>query len=75
MVNRDTVPTASAGASTLDPYRRFATALLGLRLPAAFVDLDAIDRNGERLGTRAQGVPVRLVTKSIRSVAMLFCSP
>ena len=40
MVSRDTVPTASAGASTLDPYRRFATALSGLRLPAAFVDLD-----------------------------------
>lgn len=71
MVNRDTVPTASAGASTLDPYRRFATALSGLRLPAAFVDLDAIDRNGERLGVRARGLPVRLVTKSIRSVAIL----
>ena len=71
MVNRDTVPTASAGASTLDLYRRFATALAGQRLPAAFVDLDAIDRNGEQLGVRARGLPVRLVTKSIRSVAML----
>ncbi len=71
MVNRDTVPTAIAGASTVDPYRRFATALAGQRLPAAFIDLDALDRNGDRMGARARGLPVRLVTKSIRSVAML----
>lgn len=71
MVDRESVVPAWSGASAPDAYRRYADGLAGERLPAAFVDLDALDRNGARLGRRAAGLPVRLVTKSIRSVAIL----
>ncbi|MGU3317477.1 alanine racemase [Sphingomonas sp. M6A6_1c] len=71
MVDRASVASARTGASAANAYRLYADALAGERLPAAFVDLDALDRNGERLGARAAGLPVRLVTKSIRSVAIL----
>jgi D-serine deaminase-like pyridoxal phosphate-dependent protein len=48
-------------------------ALAGERLPAAFVDLDALDRNLERqtamLAPRA--TPLRIATKSVRAVGIL----
>ncbi|RMB26716.1 D-serine deaminase-like pyridoxal phosphate-dependent protein [Sphingomonas sp. PP-F2F-G114-C0414] len=71
MDDRDRFAPAATGAPTSDPYRRYVDALGAVRLPAAFVDLDALDRNGDRLGVRARGMPVRLVTKSIRSVGVL----
>jgi len=49
-------------------YRR---ALAGEPLPAAFVDLGALRTNLESLLLRAGALPVRLVTKSIRSVGLL----
>ena len=52
-------------------YERFKTALAGAHLPAAFIDLDALDANVADLRTRAGGLPIRLVTKSVRSVAIL----
>ena len=52
-------------------YHRFKTALAGAHLPAAFVDLDALDANVADLRARAGGLPIRLVTKSVRSVAIL----
>jgi len=52
-------------------YDAYKTALAGFRLPAAFVDLDALAANLASLRTRAGGLPIRLVTKSIRSVAIL----
>ena len=52
-------------------YDDYRTALAGARLPAAFVDLDRFDANLESLRRRAGGLPIRLVTKSIRSVAIL----
>ena len=52
-------------------YERYKTALAGTRLPAAFIDLDALDANLADLRTRAGGLPIRLVTKSVRSVAIL----
>ena len=55
-------------ATTYDTFRR---ALAGQRLPAAFVDLDALAANLADLRARAGGLPIRLVTKSIRSVAIL----
>ena len=51
-----------------DDYRK---ALAGHRLPAAFVDLDALDANLAGLRARAGTLPIRLVTKSVRSVAIL----
>jgi D-serine deaminase-like pyridoxal phosphate-dependent protein len=52
-------------------YDRFRRALAGRRLPAAFVDLDALDANLADLLRRADTLPIRLVTKSVRSVAIL----
>ncbi len=52
-------------------YEHFRQALAGHRLPAAFVDLDALAANAADLRRRSGGLPIRLVTKSIRSVAIL----
>jgi D-serine deaminase-like pyridoxal phosphate-dependent protein len=52
-------------------YGYYRDALAGARLPAAFIDLDALDANLVDLRGRAGGLPIRLVTKSIRSVAIL----
>jgi len=52
-------------------YPRFRSALAGVRLPAAFVDLDALDANLADLRRRAGALPIRLVTKSVRSVGIL----
>jgi D-serine deaminase-like pyridoxal phosphate-dependent protein len=55
----------------MSDYATYRNALAGRRLPAAFVDLDALDANLADLRRRAGALPIRLVTKSIRSVAML----
>ena len=52
-------------------YDTYKKALAGQRLPAAFIDLDALSANLADLRARAGGLPIRLVTKSIRSVAIL----
>jgi len=52
-------------------YDYYRNALAGQRLPAAFVDLDALSANLADLRTRAGALPIRLVTKSVRSVAIL----
>jgi len=52
-------------------YGHYRDALVGARLPAAFIDLDALAANLADLRTRSGGLPIRLVTKSIRSVAIL----
>ena len=52
-------------------YEAYRNALSGQRLPAAFIDLDALAANLADLRARAGGLPIRLVTKSIRSVAIL----
>jgi D-serine deaminase-like pyridoxal phosphate-dependent protein len=52
-------------------YGYFKRALAGRRLPAAFVDLDALDANLADLRERAGRLPIRLVTKSVRCVAIL----
>ena len=56
---------------TAADYDFYRTALAGHRLPAAFIDLDAFTANLADLRPRAGGLPIRLVTKSIRSVAIL----
>ena len=57
-------------AATPD-YDFYRGALAGIRLPAAFVDLDALAANLADLRARSGGLPIRLVTKSIRCVAIL----
>lgn len=52
-------------------YETYRNALAGHRLPAAFIDLDALSANLADLRARAGGLPIRLVTKSIRAVAIL----
>lgn len=52
-------------------YDDWRAALAGHRLPAAFVDLDAFDANLASLRQRAGGLPIRLVSKSVRCVALL----
>jgi D-serine deaminase-like pyridoxal phosphate-dependent protein len=54
-------------------YRQVRAALAGQRLPAAFVDLDAFDRNLGRVvaQTRAHQIPLRVASKSVRVVALL----
>ena len=55
-----------------DPdYDQWRNALAGVRLPAAFVDLDALRANAADLRARAGALPIRLVTKSVRSVEIL----
>jgi D-serine deaminase-like pyridoxal phosphate-dependent protein len=56
---------------TRPEYGDYRAALAGAHLPAAFVDLDALAANLADLRARAGGLPIRLVTKSIRSVAIL----
>ncbi len=52
---------------------RLRGAVAGERLPCLLLDLDAFDRNAERLaaGARAAGVTLRLATKSVRAPALL----
>jgi D-serine deaminase-like pyridoxal phosphate-dependent protein len=52
-------------------YDFYKSALAGQRLPAAFVDLDALSANLAGLRARAGALPIRLVTKSVRCVAIL----
>jgi len=48
-----------------------AAFLQGERLPAAFVDLDAFDRNAAHVVALAGDLPVRLATKSVRVAALI----
>jgi D-serine deaminase-like pyridoxal phosphate-dependent protein len=52
-------------------YSYYRQALAGERLPAAFIDLDCLDANLDSMRQRAGGLPIRLVTKSVRSVAII----
>lgn len=47
-------------------YNNFRSALQGTALPCAFVDLDALDANIQTVLSQADGLPVRLASKSIR---------
>lgn len=54
-------------------YDRYSSLLAGETLPAALVDLDAVDRNVETLlaPVRANGKTLRIASKSVRCVALL----
>lgn len=51
--------------TTVD-YAYYSSALDGVRLPAAVLDLDALEANARAVLTRAGKLPVRLGSKSIR---------
>lgn len=52
-------------------YPYYRAALTHHRLPAAFIDLDHFATNLEQLRLRAGNLPIRLVTKSVRSVEVI----
>jgi D-serine deaminase-like pyridoxal phosphate-dependent protein len=52
-------------------YAYYRDILAGQCLPAAFIDLDCLNANLDSLRKRAGVLPIRLVTKSIRSVAII----
>lgn len=55
------------------PYDEARTALRGRRLPAVLVDLDALERNVDRVAEmiRDRGTPLRMATKSVRVVDLI----
>jgi D-serine deaminase-like pyridoxal phosphate-dependent protein len=50
---------------------RYDSLFASVAPPFAFVDVDALRRNAEAMLTQAQGLPIRVASKSVRSVAML----
>ncbi|WP_298773010.1 amino acid deaminase/aldolase [uncultured Shewanella sp.] len=54
-----------------DDLTDYRLALQGLALPLAYVDLNKLDANIAALMRQTNGLPVRIASKSIRSVAML----
>jgi D-serine deaminase-like pyridoxal phosphate-dependent protein len=67
--------TADAGAAPSEPpevtYDRYRTALAGRSLPAAIVDLDRLEANARAVLARTGDRPVRVASKSVRSVGLL----
>src|SRR4051794_28103622 len=53
-------------SSAADTAARLSTATYGLPAPVAVVDLDVFDANALDLLKRADGVPVRVASKSVR---------
>lgn len=53
-------------SSAADTAARLSAATSGLPAPAAVVDLDVFDANARDLLARADGVPVRVASKSVR---------
>ncbi|MBB5019808.1 D-serine deaminase-like pyridoxal phosphate-dependent protein [Chitinivorax tropicus] len=52
-------------------YTAWQVLLRGQRLPAAILDLDALDQNIQALARRANGKPIRIATKSIRCTSVI----
>ena len=63
----------TASETLTERYQRYSRALADRELPAALLDLDAVERNLDRMvGTvRGTGKTLRLATKSLRSVELL----
>src|ERR1700735_5054734 len=55
-----------AGTDVQDRYARYGQATADLDPPFALVDLDAFDSNARDLVRRSGGVPIRVVSKSLR---------
>jgi D-serine deaminase-like pyridoxal phosphate-dependent protein len=54
-----------------DPYARYEAILESVTAPFAFVDLDAMWANAAELLRMANGVPIRVASKSVRCRALL----
>lgn len=52
-------------------YSRYKSLLANERLPSAFVDLDALEANARLMLALSKGMPIRVASKSIRSVAVM----
>jgi D-serine deaminase-like pyridoxal phosphate-dependent protein len=52
-------------------YSRYESILGSIEPPFAFVDLDALRSNARYLLSQAAGLPIRVASKSVRSVAVL----
>ena len=50
---------------------RYDAIFAGVAPPFAFIDLDALRRNGQRLRAQAGGLPIRIASKSVRSTDVL----
>ena len=60
-----------ASEEPADRYARYASLVAREALPAAIIDLDAIDHNVAVMRARSGALPVRIATKSIRCVQLL----
>jgi D-serine deaminase-like pyridoxal phosphate-dependent protein len=56
---------------TIGTYERLKQAIAGEALPVALIDLDAVDRNFDRLVASARGKRLRIASKSIRCPDLL----
>src|SRR5665809_2047 len=54
-----------------NPYARYEAILESVTAPFAFVDLDAMWANAAELLRMANGVPIRVASKSVRCRALL----
>jgi D-serine deaminase-like pyridoxal phosphate-dependent protein len=52
-------------------YRRYEAILESVRAPFAFVDLDALRANATAMLDQAEGLPIRVASKSVRSTGVL----
>jgi D-serine deaminase-like pyridoxal phosphate-dependent protein len=52
-------------------HARYESAFAGVTAPFAFVDLDALAANAQKMLAQAGGIPIRVASKSVRSVAVL----
>lgn len=52
-------------------YARYKSLLASERLPSAFVDLDGLEANARLMLASAGNMPIRVASKSIRSVAVM----
>jgi D-serine deaminase-like pyridoxal phosphate-dependent protein len=65
---------SSASTDTIDREalkERYDAILATATPPFAFVDLDALRRNGDRMLAQAGGLPIRVASKSVRSTEVL----
>ncbi|NWB99827.1 amino acid deaminase/aldolase [Pseudomonas gingeri] len=70
-MSRVATKTKTSVETPIHDYPYYRAALADHRLPAAFIDLDHFAINLEHLRLRAGNLPIRLVTKSVRSVEMI----
>lgn len=63
--------TANLRYSIFMVSRELRHALSGVEIPAAVIDLEAFDENVTALAQRAQGLPIRVASKSLRTPAAI----